>query len=187
MNRAVDAESQQDSQDRYFPAYGLIEAGLGYIIFYVLIDRVTPAVVRIFSDTVLNISPSLVRLSLAIVLWFVLVVSTIDQARRQLAALGIGQTVNSQLRVWSRVRPASLRTAGYLLAVVVGFAVAAMTFETAVEALLSLIPIVASLDVGQFEILELVEMFVFFIAYSVGAHSLDRLVIGSLRGFHKSE
>ena len=54
-----------DEEDSQFPAYGPIEAGLDYLLFYVLVDRVTPAVVTVFSDTVLDLSPSFVRFGLA--------------------------------------------------------------------------------------------------------------------------
>lgn len=54
-----------DEEDSQFPAYGPIEASLGYLLFYVLVNRVTPAVVTVFSDTVLDLSPSFVRFGLA--------------------------------------------------------------------------------------------------------------------------
>ena len=166
--------------DRQFPAYGPIESVLGYVLFYVLIDRVTPAIVMVFSETVLDLSPSVVRFGLAIALWFVLVVTSIDQTRRQLAALGVG-TYDGELRVWSRVTPSSLRTAGYLLALIAGAVVAVITFDRAVDALLTLIPLVAAVDVVAFDLVELFVMVVFFVAYSVAAHSLDRLIIGGIR------
>jgi len=170
-----------DKEEIQFPAYGPIEAGLGYLLFYVLLDRVTPAVVSVFSETVLNLSPSFVRFGLATALWFVLVVTAIDQVRRQLAALGVGTYDDSRLRVWSRVTPSSLRTTGYLLALIAGTAVAVITFDHAVEALISLIPVVATVDVVAFDLVELFVMVVFFLSYSAAAHSLDRLVIGGVR------
>jgi len=170
-----------DKEDIQFPAYGPIEAGLGYLLFYVLLDRVTPAVVTVFSETVLDLSPSFVRFGLATALWFVLVVTAIDQLRRQLAALGVGTYDDYRLRVWSRVTPSSLQTTGYLLALVAGTAVAMITFDRAVEALLSLIPVASTVDVVAFDLVELFVMVVFFPSYSAAAHSLDRLVIGGVR------
>ena len=182
MNKCVAGETRHvDEEDGQFPAYGPIEAGLGYLLFYFLVDRATPAVVTGFSDAVLDLSPSFVRYGLATALWFVLVVTALDQVRRQLAALGVGTYDEYQLRVWSRVSPSPLRTAGYLLALIVGTAVAVTTFDRAVEALLSLIPAVATVDVVAFDLVELFVMVVFFISYSVAAHSLDRLVIGGIK------
>ena len=171
--------AEKDSQ---FPAYGPIEAGLGYVLFYVLVGRTTPAIVTVFSETVLDLSPSFVRFGLAALLWFVLVITAIDQLRRQLATLGIVTYDEYQLRVWSRVTPASLRTAGYLVAFVAGAVLAMITFDTAVEALLSLIPAVATVDVVAFDLAEIFVIVVFFLTYSVAAHSLDRLVISGIRG-----
>ncbi|MEF8807633.1 hypothetical protein [Natronomonas sp.] len=181
MSRSGVRASRHVEEDRQFPAYGPIEAVLGYLLFYVIVGRVTPAVVTVFSETVLDLSPSVIRLGLAAALWFVLAVTVIDQARRQLAALGFLTYEDLQLRVWSRVSPWSLRTAGYLLAFVAGTAVAAATFEAAVEALLSLIPVVATIDAGAFDVLAFSLMVVFFLAYSIAAHALDRLVIDGIR------
>ncbi|SEP03706.1 hypothetical protein SAMN04487948_111109 [Halogranum amylolyticum] len=182
MNTSVASEFRRVSEtDRQFPAYGPIEAALGYVLFYVLIDRVTPAIVTVFSDTVLDLSPSFVRFGLATALWFMLVVVVVDQTRRQLAALGVVTYDDLQLRLWSRVTASSLRTAGYLLALVAGTAIAVISFDRAVEALLTLIPVVATVDVVAVDLTEVFVMVVFFVAYSVAAHSLDRLVIGGIR------
>lgn len=154
---------------------------MGYLLFYVIVGHVTPAVVSVFSESVFGLSPAVVRVGIAIALWFVLLVTVIDQGRRQLAALDVGTYDDEGLRLWARVTPASLRTSGYLLAVVVGTAVAVMSFDRAVEALLSLIPVVATVDVIAFDVVELRQLVVFFVAYGVAAHSLDRLVIDGIR------
>ncbi|MUV85445.1 hypothetical protein GJ631_02305 [Natronomonas sp. CBA1123] len=180
MGMSVAGEPRHEDESQ-FPAYGPIEAGLGYVLFYVLVDRATPAIVTVFSETVLDLSPSFVRFGIAALLWFILVVTAIDQIRRQLAALGIVTYDEYQLRVWSRVTPPSLRTAGYLMALVAGSAVAVITFDRAVEALLSLIPAVATVNVVAFNLPEIFVMIVFFLSYSVAAHSLDRLVVGGVR------
>jgi hypothetical protein len=180
MSVSVAGEPRHEDESQ-FPAYGPIEAGLGYVLFYVLVDRATPAIVTVFSETVLDLSPSFVRFGIAALLWFILVVTAIDQIRRQLAALGIVTYDEYQLRVWSRVTPPSLRTAGYLMALVAGSAVAVITFDRAVEALLSLILAVATVNVVAFNLPEIFVMIVFFLSYSVAAHSLDRLVVGGIR------
>jgi len=164
-----------------FPAYGPIDAVLGYTLFYVVVDRVTPAVVEVFSETLLDLSPSFVGFALAAALWFILGVTVVDQTRRQLAALGVGSYDEYQLRVWSRVTPTSVRTAGYLAALAVGATVAALTFERAIEALLGFIPAVATADVAAFDVVGVVVLIVFFVSYGVATHSLDRLVIGTIR------
>jgi len=164
-----------------FPAYGPLDGVLGYALFYVVVDRVTPAVVEVFSETVLDLSPSFVGFGLAAALWFVLAVTVVDQTRRQLAALGLVSYDEYQLRVWSRVTPASVRTAGYLVALAVGGTVATLTFERAIEALLGFIPVVATADVVAFDVVGVLTLVVFFVSYGVATHALDRLVIGAIR------
>lgn len=182
MSQPATGDSHRSCREEpQFPAYGPIETVLGYLLFYVLVDRVTPAVVTVFSDTILDLSPSFVRFGLAAALWFVLVVTTIDQVRRQLAALGVVTYDDFQLRTLSRVTPSSLRTAGYLVAFVVGSTIAAVTFDPAVEALLSLIPLVAAADTVAFDLTDAFVMVVFFLAYSVAIHAFDRLVIDWVR------
>lgn len=184
-----DSTSRTDRDDRTFPAYGSVEAVLAYALFYVLVDRMTPAIVETFSETVLNLSPSFVRFGLATALWFILVVTVIDQIRRQLAALGVVPSHEYQIRVWSRVTPPSVRTAGYLSALVVGGVVAAITFDRAVESLLWLIQLVASVNITEFEVMigtefdvvSLAAMIAFFVTYGVATHSLDRLVVDGIR------
>ncbi|MDB2237201.1 hypothetical protein [Halorubrum ezzemoulense] len=124
------AARRVDEDDSQFPAHGPVEACLGYLLFYILVDRVTPPVVEAFGNTALSLPSSFVRFGLAAALWFVLVVTAVDQARR-LAALGVGTYDDPGLRVRSRVVPSSPRTTGYLLALIADTAVAMVTFDGA--------------------------------------------------------
>ncbi|TKX47956.1 hypothetical protein EXE41_03300 [Halorubrum sp. SD690R] len=124
------AARRVDEDDSQFPAHGLVEACLGYLLFYILVIRVTPAVVATSGDAALSLPSSFVRFGLAAPLWFVLVVTAVDQARR-LAALGVGTYDDPGLRVRSRVVPSSPRTTGCLLALIAGTAVAMVTFDGA--------------------------------------------------------
>ena len=82
MDTVISSESYRLSGgDRQFPAYGPIEAILGYGLFYFLVERVTPAIVTVFSETVLDLAPSFIRFGLAVTLWFILIVTVIDQLR----------------------------------------------------------------------------------------------------------
>lgn len=55
------------------------------------------------------------------------------------------------------------------------------TFETAVQAGIALIRIVGTLDSSAFVTVEFVVMVVFFVSFAAATHSLDRLVIGTVR------
>ncbi|GAB7095340.1 hypothetical protein JCM30237_24930 [Halolamina litorea] len=166
----------QGTESEEFPAYGPVEAVFGYILFYALVDRATPVVVDVLAGT--GLSASSVRFGFAALLWFVLVVSVVDELRRQLAALGIG-SYEPDLRVWSRVTPSSVRTAGYVAALVLGVTLASLTFDRAFETVLALLTLFV--DGASISVLDAVATVVFFAAYGAATHSLDRLVIGVVR------
>jgi hypothetical protein len=164
---------------RSVPAYGPVDAVLGYVLFYVVVDRATPTVVDVIPG-VLDVSASLVRLGLAAFLWFVLVTTALDQARRQLAALGVvdGDTRES---FWSPAIPSETQTLAYVALLAVGGLVAAWTFEPAIETAVSLIRVVAALDGGAFDLAAFAVMVVFFVSFETAAYALDRLLVGGIR------
>lgn len=182
MPPSTDPGSHADASDGPgVPAYGPIEAALGYVLFYVIVTRATPTVVEVAGDVLPGLSPSLVRLGLAVLLWFVLVVTVIDQGRRQLVALGLIGGDGREYGVWAQVVPTESRAAGYLVLLLVGGVVAAWTYEGAIDTAVSLVPAVATLDVGAFVSVEFLLLVVFFVAYGVATHAVDRLVIGGVR------
>lgn len=182
MEGRVDANaSHRYSAERRFPANGPIAAGFGYGLFYLLVERATPTVVEVFSETVLDFSPSLVRFGLATALWFVLVVTVIDQGRRQLEALGILTRDAERSAAWLPDVSAPVRTGLYFVGVLAGGLLAVWSFERGIETAVALIVVVATLDVGAFPIRDFLVMAVFFVAFSVATHSLDRLVLGGVR------
>lgn len=168
------------SDDRRFPAYGPVEAVLGYAMFYVVVDRVTPAVVTVFSETVLDLSPSLVGLGLASALWFVFALTVVDQARRQLVALGVLADTGPP-DLWSRLSLPPVSTGWHLVATVAGGAVAALTFEAAMAAVVALIPVVATVDVAAFVPGQILALLAFFVSYGVATRSLDRVAVRGVR------
>lgn len=165
-------------EGRIAPAYGPVEAALGFALFYVLVDRATPTVVDVISGA---LPPSLVGLGLAAALWFVLAVTVLDQARRQLAALGVVGEDRSGGRPDDRVAPSESRALAYLVGLLVGGLVAVWTYEGAVGTAVSLLRAVAALDAGAFATVEFVAMVAFFVSFGVATRSLDRLVVGGFR------
>jgi len=158
-----------------------MDAVLGYALFYVVVDRATPTVMDVVTDALPGVSPSTVGLGLAIALWFVLAAIVLDQGRRQLAALGVGSA--EDVRRAERTRPTPTRTnvAVYLLLLLVGGAIAALTFDPAVETAVSLIRIVAALDVAAFDLVGFLVMALFFVSYKAATWSADRLLVGGVR------
>lgn len=161
------------------PAYGAVESALGYALFYHVVTRATPALVARFSD-LLGVSPSLVGLGLAALLWFVLATTALDVARRQLSAIGLLEASRTP-NVWARLLPARRGTVANLVLVGLGGALAAWTFAGAVQTAVDVIRWVAALDVGAFVSVAFLRLVVFFVAYSAAAHALDRLVVDGLR------
>lgn len=169
-----------NSGGQHVPAYGPIEAVFGYALFYVLVERATPTITATFTD-VLSISPSLVGFGLAAALWFIFLVTAVDQGRRQLAAMGLG-THEAVRRDESRPRTLSeTRALGYLTLVLVGSLVALWTADAAISSLVGMIAIVSAADVGAFVFPDLITVVLFFVAYGSATHALDRLVIGGIR------
>lgn len=167
-------------RERQFPAYGPVESAFGYALFYLIVTRATPTVVDVFSP-LLGVAPSLVGLGLAALLWFVLVTTVLDLGRRQLAALGLledGRTPS----VWATLLPARRATAANLVLVVLGGAVAAWTFQGAIQTAIDVIRWVTALDAAAFVSIAFLRLVVFFVAYGVATHALDRLVVDGLRG-----
>ena len=182
MSTRVDARERTGSRDgRYVPAYGPVDAALGYALFYVVVDRATPTVVDVFGGVLGDVTASSIRLGLAAFLWFVLVVTAVDQARRQLAALGVvgdGETDDS---IWSPAVPSETQALAYVVLVVLGGLVAAWTFEGAIGTLVSLIRGVAALDPGAFVLGEFLVMALFFLSFEAATYAADRLLVGGTR------
>jgi len=164
----------------HVPAYGPIDAALGFALFYVIVDRATPAVVAVFTD-LLDVAPSAVGVALAEILWFVGTLTLVDQLRRQLAALGVGTHDEVAREARSRAVPSETRTLAYLTVLLVCGLLAAWTFQSALDTAVSLVYLVRALDVGAFVTGEILELVVFVVSYGLASHALDRLVIGGVR------
>ncbi|WP_256300673.1 hypothetical protein [Haloarchaeobius salinus] len=164
-----------------FPAYGPVDAALGYWLFYVVVDRATPTVVDLFAGRVLELSPSLVRLGLAALLWFVLAVTLLDQLRTQFDALTRRSVPERDWWSVSRLVPDQYWMLAYGLGTVLAGATALVTFEVGTAAAVTLIESVATVDVAAISLLDVVAVVVFFVSFAVASFSLDRLAIRAIR------
>lgn len=182
VSTSHDARSRSEGNDeRRFPAFGPIEALLNFALFYVVVDRATPTVVAVLADVLPGVSPSAVGFGLAAFLWFVLVVTAVDQSRRQLVALGVVGGPTGSPTLWSLAVPAGASTVAYLALLVVGGALAAWTFDRAIATAVSMVRWIAALDVGAVVSVEFLVLVVFFVAFGLATYALDRLVIGGVR------
>lgn len=168
-------------RSRGFPAYGPVDALLGLLLFYYLVDAATPTVVAVLTDARVGLAAGDVRFGLAAFVWFVLAVTVVEQVRRQLAALGVVGDAARPSDFWDRVVPTEAQSLWWL-ALALGFGlIAAWTFESAVETAVSMIRVVTALDADAFVLGEFVVMVVFFVSYGVASDALDRLLVGGLR------
>lgn len=181
MGTYTDSQAEGHRPVRYVPAYGPVDAVLGYALFYVVLDRVTPTVVDVGTTVVPGVAPSAIGFALAALLWFVLAVTVVDQLRRQLAAAGLSSHREVGPDPSTRPPPSEPLSLGYLLAGVFGGGVAWLAFEPAMRALRSLLPVVATLDFGGFVVSQFVVLLVFFLSFAVATRSLDRLLVGGVR------
>lgn len=185
MSTHVDAETGRiDTRPRsagYRPPYGPVEAFLGYVLFYVIVARATPTIVTGAAEVFPEVAPAAVRFVLAAFLWFVLVVSTVDQLRRQLAALGIGSHDQVDPEPSTRTPPSEPLTLACLVGVVFGSIFLWATFEAGLAAVVTLVGAMVPIDVDALLAVDAVVLVVFFVSYGVVTWSLDRLVVGGLR------
>lgn len=175
MNQNVHARPATTRRTPVLPAYGPVDALVGYLVFYVFVDRATPTVVEVVTGALSSVPGSAVRLGLAFALWFVLAVTVIDQARRQLEAYAAAR------RNDEASGPAEPWLLAYLLLALGPGAVAVLTFDRAVQTGIALIDLVAALDVGAFPPVDVALLVVFFVAFGLASWALDRLLIGGLR------
>ena len=180
---SVDTESRARSVGRgaHVPAYGPVESILTYVLFFIVIDRATPTFRVVLSDVIPGISPGDVGFALAAFIWFVLVVSIIDQSRRQAAALGLGRHRSVDRDRSKAAVPSESRFLLSLVGAIVGAIVAYWTFESAMEMAIATIEIVFYLDVGGFDVAAFAVMVLFFVAWGPVTWTVDRLVIGGIR------
>lgn len=161
-----------------FPAYGPVNAALGYLLFYALVTRATPAAVEIIGPL---LGAGLVRLGLTAALWFILLVSLLEQLRRQLAALGVGHYRPTYWRALSPAVPSPGYLVAYLGLLLVGGAVAAWRLESALGTAVDLVRVVGRLELGALDVGAVVGLVVFFVAYGGASWAADRLLVGGIR------
>jgi hypothetical protein len=170
-----------------FPAYGPVKALLNLLLLYALVQFTTPTLVVTVTSTAPGVSAGLIETAVQLFVWFVFVVTVVDQIRRQQAATrerSLDERRPDDRTLGDRARlPVAIRVPLYLTMVAVGMAVAAWTIERAVGTLLTMIRAVPTMDFYLVSTTDFVTMAVFFLAYALTVEALDRLLIGGLRVF----
>ncbi|WP_267643246.1 hypothetical protein [Haloarchaeobius amylolyticus] len=168
-----------------YPAYGPVEAVLGFVMFYVVVDHMTPVVVSALAGPLPGFVPEPATTVAAIFLWFILGLSLFGMAQDQLRENPRRFASRAQREEFlAQNRPTRSSYAYHLVVLVVGGLTAALAWETFLEVLeaLMLVPVegtgLLSPAVGPVEIAIFVVFTVTFAAFSRAA---DRLAIGALR------
>jgi hypothetical protein len=177
-------ESEGDAVERpgrdgrpYRPEYGLVEAALGYWVFYLIVDAVTPTVVDVVQEAMPGRSASAVTVALAAALWVVLFGTVLWQARTQSRALGREADVSDRERAVPSETEATVATIGLLL----GGMLAVGTYDVAMATLPAVVRATASADASVVFTPGFVGLVGFFLGYGVATWAADRLVIGGVR------
>lgn len=145
-------------------------------MFYVVVGRVTSTVVDAVTGVLSGVSASAVGFGVAAFVWFVFLVTVVDQLRRQLGALDVIEYDEGSRSTLSRT--------GVIVSVgasVVGGLVALLTFERAVDGVRVLIHVLVPVRDGGLPWADLASVVVFFVAFGVAARAVDRLVITGVR------
>jgi hypothetical protein len=175
-----EGESRRDRRPAV-PAYGPVEAFLGFVLFLLVGERATPVVVSVVTDALPGVSPSAVGFGLAAFAWVVLAATVVDQATRQLAALGVGPREAKRRADRTAGIPSEPRALGYLAAALLGGAVAVLTFERGVGTAVASIPAVARLDPAGIAAADVAVVVAFFLSFWLATRAVDRLVVGGFR------
>lgn len=182
LNMGTYVDSPTDSREgTLFPAYGPVDSVLSFAAFYVFVQRATPTIVEIVTTSFPNVSDSSVRLWLAVLLWVILAVTVLDQARRQLAALGVGSRVAVNHSERERGVPSGMWVFVYITIVLAGGTIAALTFTRAIDTGISILRIIPTMDVAALSLIDIVLLILFFVSFGAATRALDRLAIGGIR------
>jgi len=168
------------------PEFGPIEALVGFGVFAVLVDRLTPAAVAGLADRFPDLIAPFTT-GTAVLLWLVGGVTVLhvalDLFRPNPRTFTDPEARDAFL---DAQRPSAADVRRNLVVMVLGAATALLAWETVVAVFEAMIPVViepggqlpASLSLGNVAILV-----VFFLAVAAYARALDRLVVGGAREF----
>lgn len=181
-----DPPEGDDAPRAFLPAYGPVEAAVGYVLFFLVVDRATPVLVDELAAPFPDAVPEPFTTYAAVVLWLVLVVLLLATVRGQLAA-------NPRTFADADEREAFLdeqrrnrwRFRIDAALVVVGGAATVLTWDVFVAVLVALLSVVVVELDGATPALPGAEEFAVSVVFLVGvaalARGLDRLLVGGVR------
>lgn len=168
-----------------YPAYGPVESALGFGLFYLVVDRVTPVLVAELSGEFPALVPDPFRTFTAMLLWLVLgitvLTAVLDQVRDNPRTF---DTPGERREFLADNRPATGEYWRYAGLAGVGGAVAAVTWDSFRDVLPDLLVVVVSQDGAELAGTPLVDVLAFvsfFLGFAALSRGVDRLAVGALR------
>jgi len=165
-----------------YPEYGLVDAILGFAMFYVVVATVTEPMAEGLSG-ILGVGPGAVRTWFAIALWVILGLTTLDQVTKQLRANPHRFADADERRTFlERERPGPIRYLGAILATAVGGGIAWFLLDEFLIAIVSVVGIVLGpATITSISLWTVFWLVSFSIGFGLFTFGLDRLVIGLVR------
>ncbi|MFB6071068.1 MAG: hypothetical protein ABEJ76_08590 [Halanaeroarchaeum sp.] len=170
-----------------YPAFGPIDALLGFALFYFVVGTVTVVLTQTLASVRPSMVPEPVGTWAAIALWVVFALTVVAQGVAQWESNPRRfDSAAARTRFLERGRPDERRYRWWGIWVLIGGVVAYWTFPPFVETLAQLTRIVAGLAVDPgptrpVRFLDLLGFVGFFLGYALMTRGIDRLVVGSLR------
>ncbi len=161
------------------PEYGLVEAILGFGLFYLLVSIATDPFSSGFSR-VLGVTPRLIRLGLAISLWGMLGLIVLTQVGRQLQANPHRFKTEQERRAFlDQVSPG---VAHYLKAFLAGLLGGMLLWALWTEFLVAfgrfMVMVIDPVRLTSMSVESVLIVTSFFIGFGLFSYGIDRLVIG---------
>jgi hypothetical protein len=168
-----------------YPEYGAIDSLVGFAMFYLVLDTLSPTLVDALATVLPSVAPDAIGTGLALLLWLVAGVTALAIVVPQVQANPHRfETRRERDAFLDANRPSATQYQFWLALLALGGAVSVLAWQTFIDVLGALLPFVIELDGALPSTLSPANLAVFvlfvvgFAAYSRG---LDRLVVGVLR------
>lgn len=165
-----------------YPEYGPVDSVVGFGLFYLLVDAVTPTLVEALAGPFPDLASGTVTTGTALALWavFGLTVLTVvlTQAKPNPRRFDTRAERDAFL---DANRPTEWDYRLNLALLVLGGSTAALAWGTAVDVLRGMLPVVVDLGGAVPSVGNVAVFVVFFVGFAAYSRGLDRLVVGGLR------
>ena len=180
-------ESRSDFDWLLYPEYGPIDSIVGFAIFYLLVDALTPTFVDALALVLPDVATSTLTTGTALALWLVAGITALTVVLPQVAANPRRFDSRDERDAFLDAnRPSEMQYKVNLTLLVLGGATAFLAWRTVLDVFRGMLPVVVELG-GEIPPVLTAGNVAIFVVFVVGvaayARGLDRLVIGGVREF----